>query len=207
MQQVRLFALTDSAAFPEWLREAQALCSDAEPGRVAVVLRDRQLSVKERYTLGQDLRRITKETGQLLLVSDRVDLALALSADGVHLPARGLSPGDCRKIWKGHISRSSHEIGRLTPADWEALDGLLISPVAAPRKGRLPLGSEGLSEAIGQVHRSAPQLPVFALGGVTGENCASFLRAGAAGAAAIGAAWDPQARRELLSALGILSGK
>lgn len=203
--QLRLFALTESEAFPDWLSAAQSLCSKAQSGSVAVVLRDREQSVKKRLAWGQELRRITRDTGQLLFVSDRVDLALALSADGVHLPAQGFSPSACRKIWAGLISRSGHHLNLLAQEDWQTLQALLVSPVCAPRKGRPSLGLSGLSMTIAEVHNIAPGLPIFALGGVTAESCPACLTAGAQGVAAIGSVWDPRARRALLSALGILA--
>ncbi len=83
------------------------------------------------------------------------------------------------------------------------MDALLVSPVLAPRKGRpalglLPLG--GLGE---QLRARDLACQIYALGGVSAENAAGCLQAGATGVAAIGAALAPDAE-PLLSALGVL---
>lgn len=205
-KQIRLLALTDHESFPDCLIEAETLCAEARAGSVGIVMRDRQTPIRTRLEWGKRLREVTRHWGQELWVADRIDLATCIAADGVHLPCDGFSPGACRRIWAGGISRAWHRWETLADRDWEALDWLLVSPVLQERKGRPPLGLGGLERACAEL-RAAPPWPhgrIAALGGVTGVGARGCLEAGAAAVAAIGAAWDPEERGRLLAALDIV---
>lgn len=195
-------ALTDHERFRSCADAALELCRGAPAGTVALVLRDREASIEERLRWGHELRAITQGTGQLFWVADRVDLAQALGADGVHLPSDGLTPHQCRQVWSGSISRAWHDWQVLSDDDLQALDSLLVSPVMAERKGRPPLGLEGLRHATGAVVERASHVAPYALGGVGGRDLLACLAAGARGIAVIGAAWDPLERANLLDAIG-----
>lgn len=144
---------------------------------------------------------MTAEWGQQLFISDRVDLAEIVGADGVHLPAVGLAPQQVPTSSSLAVSRSGHQVEKLAREDWTRLSAVWISPVAAPRKGRAALYELGLRERIEWVRARAPHVSVYALGGVTGENVEIWQRAGATGVAAIGSVWDREERGALLSAL------
>jgi thiamine-phosphate pyrophosphorylase len=200
---VRFIALTDAETFPEFLSQAERLCQRAMPGSVALILRDRGRPVSERAVWGRVLREVTRASEQLFLVSDRVDLARSLDADGVHLPADGLSPVACRQLFPGLITRSGHSLESLNEADFRELSAVLVSPVVAARKGREPLLSRGLAERAEWIRERAPDCGIFALGGVTAEAAPSCLEAGADGVAAIAAAWSPATCDALVDVLGI----
>ena len=69
----RLIALTDRAQFPDCGVQAVRLCEEAKPGSVMIVLRDRGLSLRERYRWGTELRAVTRRTGQLLSGGQRAE--------------------------------------------------------------------------------------------------------------------------------------
>lgn len=206
----RLIAIVDSerAGFDVWLRQLAPLLSAAPPGSVLVMLRDRQLPARERRAMGESLRRLTSAHAQQLCVNDRLDLALLVDADAVHLPESGVSVAEARALGARYgrrwwVSRASHE-----PADAAAslADGLLLSPVVEARKGRRALGAAGLRRARAELDRRPVPLGacrLYALGGVTAATIPEMLAAGAHGVAVIGALLLPGAASELACALAI----
>ena len=201
---VRLVALTDLERFPDPTAALSRLCALAQPGSVAIVLRDKDAGYQTRLALGQNLRRITREAGQQLLVADRVDLALELEADGVHLPADGLLPSQASRLFPGALlSRAHHDALELSESELARLDILLISPAFAERKGRPALGARGLEARSRLLRGRAARARLLALGGVDAGNVAQALAAGADGVAAIGAAQEPVQQDALVAALGI----
>ncbi len=155
--------------------------------RLSVQLRDPELPLRALLRLGGALREATSAIGARLVVNDRVDLALLLSADGVHLGRRSMSVEEARsllgaKVW---ISTSAHAMDDVLAAARAGADAALLSPIfASPGKGA-PLGLEALTEARRALAREGLSLQLFALGGVTAGNVAPCLAAGADGVAAI----------------------
>lgn len=203
MVSPRLLALSDTKEFPHCLRSLDELCCEALPGSVAIILRDRELTARQRMDLGRSIRAFTRATGQLFLVADRFDLARSLDADGIHLPSNGFLPSAVGQLDLGVVSSSGHRFSQLSQLDRDAINWLLLSPVCAPRKGRPPLGIEGLSQAIPALKKESRSLQVFALGGVDGETAGACLSAGADGVAVIGAAMTATKRRPLIESLKI----
>lgn len=175
------------------------LCERATAGSILVILRDPELSVRERLAAGTVLRQVTRASGQYLSVRDRLDLALVLHADGLHLseaspPAARFRPKVPSRFW---ISRAVHDLELPAPED---VDAVLLSPVCAPRKNRSPIGLLGLAD---YTSRNATT-HVTALGGIDASSAGHCLASGASSVAVMGAALaeEPAA---LLSALGILA--
>lgn len=205
-----IIAITDTQRgdFGRWLAQLEILLAEAAPDRVLLMLRDRQLSARERMQLGRRLRELTRRHGQRLSVNDRLDLAVLLDADAIHLSESSVAVADVRafagrqgrSFW---ISRAAHQPEAAAHTD---ADALLLSPIAEPRKGRAALGYAGLERArTARSTRTNGQGPcaLYALGGVSADRAASFLRAGADGVALIGALLEPDAPRLLLEQLGL----
>jgi len=208
-ESLRLIAITDAERFgvAETLTRAEQLLALCRPGTVAIQLRDHHLPLHQRLALGRDLRRLTEEREQALFVNDRLDLAVLLGADGVHLGERSVRLEDARLAFGGGLeearlafgagvespqgrapsfwSCSAHELKALEagPSVW------LLSPILAERKGRAPLGLEALTRGRAELARLSVRPRLFALGGVRAGRAAECLRAGADGVAAIGAVW------------------
>jgi thiamine-phosphate pyrophosphorylase len=201
---LKLVFITDAATFGSRLTVeiAAKLCVAARPGSVAVQLRDPKLCSKERLALGRELRAVTRRAGQSLVVNDRLDLAVLVEADGIHLGERSVPLAVLQTHAQGHactrwISRAWHAPQQAPEAGAQAY---LLSPVLEARKGVPPLGLATLREAVLRV----PGAAVYALGGITAASAAACVDAGAAGVAAIGAAYrEPQA---LLESLGMSRG-
>jgi thiamine-phosphate pyrophosphorylase len=206
----RLIAITDLSLLDvdALTMQLHRLASLARPGSVALLLRDHAATARQRLALGTALRDITVSTGQALWVADRLDLALLLQADGVHLGEASVSATVARSLVGDGVlvSRAWHATSLLDAAGADELagvDALLVSPVFEPRKGRPAIGVAALGGLGEQLRARNWACHLYALGGVSAENAASCLRAGAAGVAAIGAALAPDPR-PLLSALQLL---
>ncbi len=217
MNEPCLMILSDAAAAPgspgeeRWLDEVlPAVLGGARPGTIVVQLRHKDASARRRLSLAERLRQITAEQGQLLLVNDRVDLARAVAADGVHLPEEGMSVTQARALLGSEgwwISRAWHGEPFGAAAQDSMADLLILSPVLEPRKGRAALGRAGIEavlagawppEATGE---GRPR--VFGLGGVSPKNVVTCRAAGLAGVAVLGGAATREGGLALVDALGI----
>jgi thiamine-phosphate pyrophosphorylase len=193
-------AITDAARFgdEQTLAMAERVSRLGREGSVIVQLRDRERPPRERLALGRRLRQITRAHGQWLSVGERLDLALLLDADAVHLPeaapdaerVRELLRERRRPLW---LSRAVHRVDG-PPA---GCDAWVVAPVSEGRKGRPALGFSAL-EAF--VRAAGDGTRVFALGGVGPVEATRVVGLGA-GVAAIGAAYSETER--LVDALGI----
>jgi thiamine-phosphate pyrophosphorylase len=149
----------------------------------AIQLRDPELSGRELYAMGMRLRHATRVVGAALVVNDRLDLALGLRADGLHLGRRSISVADARAVLPAGtwISVSCHDVADVARAAREGADAALLSPIfPSPGKGT-PLGLGALCEA----RKTAPDLLLVALGGVDAANAGACFAAGADAVAAI----------------------
>jgi thiamine-phosphate pyrophosphorylase len=151
-----------------------------------IQIRERDLPARRLLALVEEaVKRAGAGTGPTrILVNDRLDVAVAAGAAGVHLPARGFSVDEVRRSYPELlIGASTHNLEELRRAADEGADFAVFGPVfETPSKKAYgpPTGLEKLAEAARAVN-----IPVLALGGITLENAADCLRAGAAGLAAI----------------------
>jgi thiamine-phosphate pyrophosphorylase len=182
----RLYLITDrQATLGRPLVEVveQALLGARGRGReVAVQLREKDLGGRALLELARELRRVTAAAGAHLYVNDRVDVALAAEADGVHLGGRSLSIADVRAVAPGlRIGISTHDRSEVEAAAAAGADFAVFGPVFATRSkpGGLPTGLGPLKEV------TALGLPVLALGGVDEKNARVCIVAGASGVACI----------------------
>jgi len=182
---------------------ADVVAAALDAGLPAVQLRDKELPARALLVLAERLRALTARTGALLLVNDRVDVAAAVAADGVHLGTGSMPPDVVRGLLPpgALVGVSTH-----APAEVAATtaDFAFFGPVyATPSKVAYgpPQGVALLREAV-----TGASVPVLAIGGVTAARVPELRTAGAAGVAvirAVLAADDPaRATRELLHLLG-----
>jgi thiamine-phosphate pyrophosphorylase len=168
-----------------------------DAGLPAVQLREKDLPGRPLLALAEWLRAATARTGALLLVNDRVDVAIAAGADGVHLGGGSMPVAAARRLLP-----PSAIVGISTHAPGEALDAdfAFFGPVYATPSKSSAQGEHRLTEAV-----RAASIPVLAIGGVTAAHVAVVRATGAAGVAVIRAilsAGDPAAAtRKLLAAL------
>jgi thiamine-phosphate pyrophosphorylase len=174
-------------------------------GARAFQLREKDLSPRELYPLALEMRQLTQTYGARLLINDRVDVALAVDADGVHLTTTSLPASIARRVLgPGRlIGVSTHTLTEAQAAADEGADFLVFGPVFfTPSKA--PYGEPVGLDALRAV-RAAVNVPILAIGGIKKANLDQVLAAGANGIAVISAiisADDPLvASQDLLATL------
>lgn len=170
-----------------------------------VQLREKDLSGRELFDLAGRLREITSRYGAKLLINDRLDVALAVEADGIHLGGNSLPVTTVREITGKRllIGVSCHGRNSALAAQEGGADFITFGPIYhTPSKASYgePLGPWRLAEVTRLL-----RIPVFAIGGITRDMVPEVLSRGAHGIAlisAILAADNPEkAARELLAFL------
>ena len=204
----RLIAITDRtvATADDTLARFERLAHAAAPASVILELRDRELSGRERLAFGRALKRIAVAAGQWLGVNDRLDLALLLEAESVHLGEGSVAESDARRLLGAErfLTRACHDPQRSLSPD---VDAWVLSPIFAERKGNPPLGLGALGELHTRLRTAldAPARPgLYALGGVDATNASACVAAGATGVAVIGAALRGAEPLPLLRALDVV---
>ena len=163
----------------------------APPGSVAIQLREKDLDARPLYELALALRAVCTRYRAPLLVNDRIDVAIAADADGVHLPFDSVGANQARKLLGPDrlIGASTHSPPDVAGAAKEGADFVVFGPVFDPIS-KAATGKAWGPGGLGAVCRAA-KIPVFALGGITPPRVADLYSTGAeaeqpAGVAAIG---------------------
>jgi thiamine-phosphate pyrophosphorylase len=147
-----------------------------------IQIREKDLSGRALFELVEAACRLPNPHDSKMLVNSRVDVALAAGAAGVHLPS-GSPPA---RVWRRPdflVGVSCHSVEEVCRAEAEGADYVVFGPVFPPLSKPAGLEPKGLD----QLARAAKavRIPVLALGGVTRENSAACVTAGAAGIAGI----------------------
>jgi thiamine-phosphate pyrophosphorylase len=167
----------------------------------AVQLREKDLCGGALFELAIRLRELTQRYGARLLVNERIDVALAVAADGVHLPVDSFTPVDARRLLgpKALIGASTHSIEQARAAAAGGADFIVFGPVfetPSKRAFGAPVGLDALAEV---THAVTP--PVLAIGGLTTARAASTLQRGAHGVAVVAAILEADDPRMAAAAL------
>ena len=138
------------------------------------------------YELATRAAAITRGTATRLLVNDRLDIARAAGADGVHLTTRSLPAKVVRSICGDHflIGVSTHSLETALNARAEDADFIVFGPVFETPSKQIYGEPQGL-EKLREVTKALEGFPVIAIGGINRENADECFRAGASGFAAI----------------------
>jgi thiamine-phosphate pyrophosphorylase len=156
-------------------------------GATVVQYREKGATTRRMVEEARALLELCREAGVPLIINDRVDVALAVGADGVHLGVDDMPVGIARRLLGpdkliGHSPETLEQV-RASEADGAdylgvgSVFGTATKPDAGP-----PIGLVGLERVI-----AAVSIPVVGIGGITAQNAAQVIRAGAAGAAVISA--------------------
>ena len=170
-------------------------------GVSCVQLREKGCSTREFMDEARLLKALLAGTGVPLFINDRLDVALAVGADGVHLGQNDLAIADARRLVGNRmiIGISAESVADAVRAEAEGADYIGASPVfTTPTKTDTapPLGLDGL-----RAIRRAVQLPLVAIGGINADNAAQVLRAGADGLAVVSAIVSAPCPRTAAAAL------
>jgi thiamine-phosphate pyrophosphorylase len=189
LDQLSLTLVTDrSQARGRELTAVVAECLAA--GLPAVQVREKDLGAADLAALCRPLRALTRDHGAHLVVNDRVDVALAVAADGVQRTHASLPVDDIRRIAGDRlaIGASVHSLDDALDAEARGADWIVFGPVydtPSKRRWGAPQGLERLAKVT-----AAVRIPVVAIGGITPERVAAVRAAGAAGVAVIAAILD-----------------
>lgn len=182
--------------------ESGILAAALRGGVDAVQVRNKAVPAADLLALTRAAAPLCAAAGALLLVNDRIDVALAGGADGVHLSARSLPPADARRIYPGLLGVSVHDVASAVAAAAGGADYVTFGHVFASssKPGLPPRGPAALRAVV-----RAVDIPVLAIGGIGPGNAAAVLATGCAGVAVISsilAADEPEsAARRLRAAL------
>jgi len=176
--------VTDRRQVPDLVATVVAALRGLRAGAVAIHLREKDLRGRDLLTLARALGEACRAAGQLLLVNDRIDVALAAGADGVHLPSAGVPPADARRLLGPArlVGVSCHARDDVRQALEGGADYATFGPIfdtPSKRAYGSPVGLEALGEA------ARLGLPLVALGGVDVASAGAAVAAGACGVAAI----------------------
>ena len=190
---MRLYVVSDAGQSPaRVLVSVSAACAG---GADVIQLRRKGGDDMETYLLAERCRAATAAWGALFIVDDRLDVAMAVDADGVHLGQADLPVAAARRLWPGRlVGVSTHSLAQALAAQQAGADYLGVGPVwATPTKpGRAAVGLE----LVAAVAAAAVRIPWVAIGGIDAANAGEVLDAGARRLAvvrAVCAAADPQA--------------
>jgi thiamine-phosphate pyrophosphorylase len=201
---LRLYALVDPAvAGGRTLTDLAGLIANSA---TLVQLRDKHGSTRAMVEEARSLRAVLEPVGVPLLINDRVDVALAAEADGVHIGQDDMTAEDARLLLGRTaiigLSLSTVQQAQAAPLDLIDYVGIgAIYPTGSKEDASTPIGVSGLREIVQAVRARKPGFPVCAISGINAGNAAETMGAGADGVAVISAlslAADPaKAARDL----------
>ncbi len=185
-----LYPITDRHLSGLSHAEQVALLSDG--GATLIQLREKIDPPVRFFAQAEAALRVARDRGVKIIINDRVDIALALGADGVHLGQEDLAPEVARRILGPNaiIGFSTHNLEQAQLTVQMPVDYVAIGPIFATStklSSNLPIG---LAE-LGRVRRTLGTIPLVAIGGITVENTESVLRAGADVVALVSDIWEP----------------
>ena len=191
MVDLRLYALLDPerAGGATLGGLAQAV---ADGGATLVQLRDKLGSTRQLVAQARDLKTVLAPWSIPLLVNDRVDVALAAAADGVHVGQDDIEPEDARRLLGPGpiIGLSVKTVAQAQAVPVGVVDYVCIGGVfatASKHNPEPPVGIDGLKSILAVIRRRAPQLPIGAIAGIDATNAAAVMAAGVDGIAVISA--------------------
>ena len=197
----RVYALTDVRV--SGLSHAEQVERLSQGGATLIQLREKHMPVRQFY----EQAKMAARRGVQLIINDRVDVALAVGAYGVHLGQDDMPPGNARKLLGSTavIGYSTHNIEQAIAATKLPIDYLAIGPIFATttKSDTAPvIGLDGLRT----VRQAIGGLPLVAIGGITHANAREVIEAGADSVAVISALLSnsgriPEATRSLLKDL------
>ncbi len=196
LEKLRLTLITDRSVSS--LPPMQVVRRALAGGVTTVQLREKDLDSRNMYFLASELRNMTNQYGANLIINDRVDIALAVGADGVHMGKNSMPIMDARRLLGRDrlIGFSAHNVQEAVGAEENGVNYITLSPIyQSPGKGR-PIGPVAVATV-----KVCLRIPVIALGGINEDNVDDVLSNKADGVAVVSAIMatdDPRAASERL---------
>jgi thiamine-phosphate pyrophosphorylase len=197
---LRLNAIVDpERAGGRDLADLARLC--AQGGATLVQLRDKVSETRAMVAEARAIKQALAPFGVPLVINDRIDVALAAQADGVHIGPDDMAVEDARRLLgpEAIVGLSIKSVPEVEAAPIGLIDyvgsGGVYATLSKLQKNK-PIGPEGLARIVAALHRRAPKLPLAGIAGIDLGNAAAVIAAGANGVAVISAlslAPDPAA--------------
>lgn len=170
------------------LSHADQVAILAGAGATSVQLREKTLPALDFYNEAKAALAVAKQRGVQLIINDRVDIALALGASGVHLGQDDLPPEAARKLLgdEAIIGYSTHNVAQAIAAANLPVDYIAIGPIFATGTKANPDPVVGL-DGLRAVRASIGDMQLVAVGGITAANAAAVIEAGADSVALVSA--------------------
>ena len=200
----RVYPITD--VHLTGLSHSEQVARLIDGGATLIQLREKQLSPQEFFLQADEAVRFAHQRGARVIINDRVDVALAVKADGVHLGQDDMAASGARELLgqKALIGLSTHNLAQAVRAIAQPIDYIAIGPVFTTTSKTDPDPALGL-EGIREVRRRVGEFPLIAIGGITLDNAPAVFDAGADSVALISAllADPPQITAKTVQFLGL----
>ncbi len=184
----RLYPLTDRRV--SGLSHVEQVTRLSDAGATLIQLREKVLSPLDFYQEATACLCVARQRGIRIIINDRVDIALALKADGVHLGQDDLSPEAARRLLgpEAIIGFSTHNLDQARLAAKMPIDYIAIGPIFATSTKENPDPEVGL-QGLKLVRKAVGAIPLVAIGGITSASAQEVLSAGADAVAMISDLW------------------
>jgi thiamine-phosphate pyrophosphorylase len=183
-QLPKIYPITDAAISS--LTHAEQVAQLLAGGARVIQLREKNNSPRDFFDDASAALRLARTAGATMIINDRVDIALALGASGVHLGQTDLPVKAARQLLgpQAIIGYSTHNLDQVSEALNLPIDYLAFGPVFSTRTKKIPIRSPGLNQ-LQAAKALAGDLPLVAIGGIRQSNLADVFAAGADSAAII----------------------
>ena len=191
-------SLSGDRTTPEIVRAA------IDGGIDAVQLREKETSARSRYELGHELRELTAAAGVDLIVNDRIDIAQAIDADGVHVGQSDLPVAVARDLLgpDAIVGCSASTVAAARAAEADGADYLGVGAVYGTSSKDVDDAKDGVGPERIAAIADAVSIPIVGIGGITADNAEAVVEAGASGVAVVSeitAASQPRVATETLT--------
>ena len=186
------------------LSHAEQVTLLIDGGATVIQLREKTDPAAKFFAQAEAALGVARERGVKIIINDRVDLALALGADGVHLGQEDLAPDAARRLLGDDaiIGFSTHNLEQALLAAQMPVNYVAIGPIfstTTKQSANPPIGLDGIT----RIRGALGAISIVAIGGINSENIEGTLKAGADAAAVIADIWGsvleaPIKTRELL---------
>ena len=184
--KTRVYPITDTRI--SGISHADQVSLLADAGATFVQLREKNVPALDFYNEAKAALAVARQRGVTLIINDRVDVALALGADGVHLGQDDLPPEAARKLLGDDavIGYSTHNVAQANAAANLPVDYIAIGPIFETGSKANPDPVVGL-DGLRSVRYAIGDMRLIAIGGITEENAKAVVDAGADAIAVISA--------------------
>ena len=185
-RETRIYPLTDVRL--SGLSHAEQVVRLSNGGANLIQLREKNLTPGEFFKQAEEASRIARQLKVRIVVNDRVDIALALRVDGVHLGQEDFPPDAARRLLgdRAIIGVSTHNLEQARLASRQPVNYLAIGPIFATSSKSNSEAVVGL-DGLRKVRDAIGDFPLVAIGGISQENALEVLESGADAIAVISA--------------------